>query len=200
MLFEVASANIKWEILGITFLMMLLSQLFRKKFSVSREGQMELQTKTKEIQDELKLAQAQGDQQKVAKLYAEMTSLMKDMMKNQLLPMIIRSVVFLGIFGLLRMFYGKYDNIIGGLNWWWTYFIFSLTLSIVVGLIRKQIKSKRPETESDVEGRDHVRALSNNFAITTGSNPVLDFDEPAEDNNDSVESNKAWKQKILDDD
>ncbi|WP_371803646.1 EMC3/TMCO1 family protein [Candidatus Lokiarchaeum ossiferum] len=159
----IAPPNVVWTIAGICIAMSLFSQWFSKRFSVSREQQMETQRRTQELQARMK--EARGDQEAMMRMNQEMMELMKGMYKTQLIPMLIRSVIWFGLWGLLNLFFGDYDeylpfNFVMGRKLFSLYIFVSLCFSVVlVGgkmIARKLNPEKHAKQEVIV---DHINAL-----------------------------------------
>ncbi len=207
-----ATSSIIWQIVAISLAMVALSQFFQWKFSMSREKQMEFQQKVQSLQEELKLAQAQGDYGKMEQLREQMMDFSRDMMKNQFLPMCIRTIIFFVIFGILNSIYGKYDysGILGGLNWFWLYFLISLGTNLLISGIKKAIKKRKGEEEQQPI-MDNIRALQRNLSVNqramggmggSGIGVGMGPGSPStrRQQKPKKKTAKPWKKKLLADD
>ena len=202
-----APLDVVWKIVGISLVMFAFSQWFSRRFKVSPDSQLQIRMQTQDLQDRLKAAQEDHNPELTAQLNAEMMNIMKEMYKKQLLPMLIRSVVFFGIFGLMNLLYGGYDkyidtNFLQG-SLFALYVIVSFGASAVLMLIRYAIKKIHPPTEQKEEVViDKLGALQsniilnhkaegenteNNSAYTSTSEDYLDANEKRE---------KGWKDRI----
>ena len=212
-----ATMGVVWQIVAISLAMVALSQLFRWKFSLSRSEQAHFQEQVQSLQDEAKLAQARGDQQRLTEIQQEMMDFSRDLMKKQFIPMCGRTIVFLVIFWILSSVYGKYDfsGILGGLGWFWLYFLISLGANLIIGAIRKAIKKSRG-VEDEQPVMDNIKALQRNLSVNQGSmmgmggmpsgfNQGASMNsQPQDTDTDHKErfknSEKSWKKKLADDD
>ena len=103
-----APPEVIWPIVGICIVMSLLSQWFTKKYAVPASEQMQLQMKIQDLQ--MRMKDARGDQEMMMQMNQEMMVLMKLMYKKQLIPMMLRSIIWIALFGLLRLLFGGYDE------------------------------------------------------------------------------------------
>lgn len=200
----IAPPNVIWTIAGICIAMSLFSQWFSKRFSVPREQQMETQRRTQELQARMK--DARGDQEAMMQMNQEMMVLMKGMYKKQIIPMFIRSIIWFGLWGLLNLFFGQYDeylpfNFVMGRTLFSLYIFVSLSFSVVMMGGKMIARKINPEKHAKKEVIvDHINALDNNIMYTPEkpqdqpSNqysppPSTSFDEP---------SKKDWKKRLED--
>ena len=210
-----ATMAIVWQIVGISLAMVALSQLFRWKFSLSRSEQAHFQEKVQSLQEEAKLAQARGDQQRITEIQQEMMDFSRDLMKKQFIPMCGRTIVFLVIFWILSSIYGKYDysGILGGLGWFWLYFLISLGANLIISFIIKAVKKSRG-VEEERPVMDNIRALQRNLSVNQGSmmggmgmqqpqqHPGMMGIPPKSDTDNKERfknSQKGWKKKLAED-
>ena len=195
MLLQISQTNAIWQIMLITVLVTVLSQWFTKKFSLSQESQMNMQADIKDLQDRMKYAK--GDMQQMEQLNAEMMVVMKNMSKKQMIPMFIRSLVFFGIWAILGWIYGDWKEgllpfkVLFGDGYVGLYITFSLALSIGLMLVKLAIKKMNPEK---VEKKENVI----DQAKVLRSNIIYANEEPKDANDDynSIGSNKKWKQQL----
>jgi hypothetical protein len=131
MALEPLTMDIILELFYISVGLVLLGLLLNWILGLKPEAMKELRNNARNLQERLKQAQIIGDQQLMLQLQRETMLLMKQMMKKQIAPMLIRCVIFLGIFALLSFLYGNYEY------WFWVYFLFSLLLSLLAYGIRK---------------------------------------------------------------
>ena len=185
-----------WQIVGFSILMIALSQFFNWKYRISPEDMIDFQERMRLLQEELKLAQSQGDQQKFRELSSELQVLMKELMQKQMYPSCLRTLVFIVILSIVGGIYGEYENILGGLNWFWFYVLLSFLGNMFINMIRKKVKESRGE--QDVNVRDSLRVLQQNLMVNR------DFYGPSTPSNPNIppfknqisNTNPAWKEKI----
>ncbi|MBD3350112.1 MAG: DUF106 domain-containing protein [Candidatus Lokiarchaeota archaeon] len=153
----------------ITLGMVIVSKLFSKKFGLNMQQQMENQERLQNLQQEL--MKAQSDPMEMQRIQAESAELMSSMMKKQMLPMCLRSLLFFGIFGLLAAFYAgvEFDKNpiqIFGPGYASLYFMYSIGLSLVFWGIKKIIRAIKPELkEKDEKFVDHARLLKSHINV-----------------------------------
>ncbi len=199
MLLEISRTDVIWQISFITLFMLLLSQWFQKKFSLSQESQMSMQADITDLQERMK--SAKGDTQQMQQLNAELMVVMKNMSKKQMIPMLLRSFLFFGLFGILRWVYGDYKEgllpfkVLLGDGYLGLYFTLSLSLSLVIMLIKMAIKKLNPEKDKKKENFiDQAKVLRSNI--------IYAREEPNEENNNyhtstsTSTSTKKWKQQL----
>ena len=146
--------------------MSLLSQWFTKKYAVPAAEQMQMQMKIQDLQ--MRMKDARGDQEMMMQMNQEMMVLMKQMYKKQLIPMMLRSLIWIALFGLLQLIFKGYDqylpfNFIFGRTMFSLYLLVSLSFSIVM-ILGKLILKANPEKHLEEEKViDHINALDNNI-------------------------------------
>jgi hypothetical protein len=148
--------------------MVIFSHVFQKKYALSREAQMKTQETLQDLQERIQLAQ--GNMKLMQELQLEMMGLMQSMMKKQILPMCIRTVFFLGVLGLLRLFYGQYDKILPfpflfGQGYFATYLFVSICASLIIAVFKKILKANKP-VEDNEQVIDQVRVMKNNLTVS----------------------------------
>jgi uncharacterized membrane protein (DUF106 family) len=206
------------QIIFISIGMVLLSQWFQKRFSLPRETQMHLQERLQNIQNEMRVSQSNPRQ--MQSLQNEMMEIMRTIMKKQMAPMCARSILFLGIWGLLGLLYGQYDEVIPfwfifGRGWFALYFLVSIILSIIIALIKKEIKKRKPQDEQG-SYIDTIQGMKNNLVINQRApamyQPQYSLDQNAGVNVQahqevpinleklSGDRNANWKQKLVESD
>jgi len=195
MLLEISKTDAIWPISLITVFMVILSQWFQKKFSLSQESQMNMQADIKDLQDRMKYAK--GDMQQMEQLNAEMMVVMKNLSKKQMIPMLARSMLFIGLFVLLGWIYGDYKEgllpfkVLFGDGYIGLYITLSMGLSLVIVLIKLAIKKLNPEKDQKKENViDQAKVLRSNI--------IYAREEPNDENNDynTFGSTKKWKQQL----
>ena len=195
MLLQITQTNAIWQILLITVVINILSQWFTKKFSLSQGSQMNMQADIKDLQDRMKYAK--GDMQQMEQLNAEMMVVMKNMSKKQMIPMLIRSLVFFGLWAILGWIYADWKDgllpfkVLFGDGYAGLYITSSLILSLGIALVKMAIKKMNPEKDDKKENViDHAKVLRSNI--------IYADEEPKDENDDynSIGSNKKWKQQL----
>ena len=107
MLLEVdAPINAIAWITVISIAFSLFTRWFQKRFAISRENQMDLQMQIQDLKDQIN--NARGNQELMMQLNQEMMVLFQQMSKKQLVPMLIRSLLWFGLLGLLNLLFGQY--------------------------------------------------------------------------------------------
>lgn len=152
--------DIIFQIMWIAIGMVLLGQLFNLIFKMNPSNMKEFREKAMNLQQRLKQAQAIGDPQLMQQLQMESMKMMREMAKKQLIPMCIRCIIFLGIFSVIGLFYGDYDN------WFWVYFGFSFGFSMIILGIRHAYKKITGKDED--KGSMFKELLGMNTPAQTG--------------------------------
>ncbi len=195
LLFEISKTDAIWQISLMTVVIVIISQWSQKKYALSPESQMKMQTDIKDLQDRMKYAK--GDMQQMEQLNAEMMLVMKDMSKKQMIPMLIRSVLFLGFWALLGWIYSDYKNgllpfkVLFGDGYAGLYITLSLSISLLIMLVKLVMKKLNPEKIEKKETIiDQAKVLKSNIIYAS--------EEPNDENDDynSINSNKKWKQQL----
>ena len=132
------------QIMFISIGMVALGLILNKFLGINLETARELRDKALNIQQRMQTAQVTGNTQEMFALQQESTTLMKQMMKKQLIPSCIRCVVFLGIFALIGVFYINYASgilpfeipILGD-GWIAVYFLFSIGFSLLIWGVKR---------------------------------------------------------------
>ena len=195
LLFEISKTEAIWQISLMTVVIVIISQWSQKKFALSPESQMKMQTDIKDLQDRMKYAK--GDMQQMEQLNAEMMLVMKDMSKKQMIPMLIRSALFLGFWALLGWIYADYKTglldfkVLFGDGYAGLYITLSLSLSLLIMLVKIAMKKLNPE-------KNVKKEIIIDQAKVLKSNIIYAKEEPNDENNDynSISSNKKWKQQL----
>jgi len=146
------------QILFITIVMVILGMILNHVLGLKKQALSDMRKKALNLQERMKNAQALGDYQLMVQTQQESIQFMKQMMKKQFIPMCIRCIIFLGIFGVLGLIYADYTSgllpfplLIFGSGWVAFYIIFSISISLIIyGLKRlyKKITGKENKTQS----------------------------------------------------
>ncbi len=219
-----APAHVRWIIAGISIAMILFSRWFQNKFKLDRDSQMQMQMKNQELQERMKIAKAEGNQEELLRVNVELMDTMKDMSKKQFIPMCIRSAIWMGLWGILQLIFGQYDeflsfNFIFGRKLISLYLLASLSftaVSLLYNFIKKKLKPVDPEKD-DKPVYDHIGGLKDNLQVMqeTEANNNADMNnynsagivQSSSANNNYSEnsydsgnnnSNKSWKNRLDD--
>ncbi|WP_457559289.1 hypothetical protein [Candidatus Harpocratesius sp.] len=209
----IAPPEVVWQIVGISLLMVAFSQWFSRRYAVSAESQMQTQMLVQDLQDQLRIAQSENNPQLIAQINADMMKLVSEMSKKQFLPMMIRSVVFFAMWGLMRLLYGGYDeylsfNFIFGRTLFSLYLLVSFAAALVIMIIKMIYKKLNPDKVKKEEiVVDKLRALQSNIIYTNPNDRSINYNdqslEPFDSSykssvNDDFEykKNKGWKDRL----
>ena len=121
---EPLTIDIIYQLMFISFALVLFGLLLNKLLGVKPSKMKEIRDKAKNLRERVRQAEILGDTVLLQQLQVETMSLMKEMMKKQLIPMCIRCFIFIGIFIVISMIYGQYEY------WFWIYFLFSFSFSM----------------------------------------------------------------------
>jgi len=178
------------QILAITFGLSIFSQIFQWFTRTGMTGQSDIQERSQALQTEMKLAK--NDPERMYELQREQAEVLKTISKKQMVPMLIRSVIFIGIFGLISRIYNKYDSIIFGLDWYLVYFIFSMVFSLILSYFRKMLRRKLYPDEEHAQ-TDKIRATSSNLIYNKNSQPLP---KPSPKATPMANSTPSWKKQV----
>jgi len=189
-------------IAAISIAFSLFTQWFQKRFSTSRESQMDMQMQIEDLKSQIN--EARGNQELMMQLNQEMMVLFQKMSKKQLVPMLIRSVLWFGLLGLLNLLFGGYDEYIPfsflGRTLFALYLIVSLAFSLGMFGVKALLKKIHP-TEGEQKEEvviDHLRALRGNTV-----QPLPESDSSPSEPSPAWDAapqppTKSWKSKLED--
>jgi len=156
------------QIMFTTIGMIILGMVLNKVLGLSKEKIKEFREKALNIQERMRNAQVVGDIQMLTQLQRETMQFTKQIMIKQFIPLCLRCVIFIGIFGILGVIYADYQVgllpfpvLIFGNGWVALYFIFSISFSLIIyGVKRlyKKITGKTGSTQSNL--RDVLEIVS----------------------------------------
>ena len=170
---------------------------------------MDLQMQIQDLKDQIN--NARGNQELMMQLNQEMMVLFQQMSKKQLVPMLIRSLLWFGLLGLLNLLFGQYTEFLPfpflfGRGLFSLYLFVSLSLSLVMFGYKKLKEKMNPPLEKKEEAViDHIRALrgtiiqprpetpSTPSTPSNSSEPYQSW-EPAPE----PQPSKSWKTKLDD--
>lgn len=164
---EIAETSDYLILFLITLAMVGFSRLFAYKIGLNLTDRVEQQERMQELQRELMEAQKNQNYQRVMELRDESMEMMQGMMKKQLLPMCVRSAIFLGLFAVLGIFYGRLEFTknpiqIFGPGYASLYFVYSLGISLAYYLIR-YLYRKLTGKEKEEKFVDRAQVLGSNI-------------------------------------
>ena len=201
---EPLTVDIIYELMFISFALVLFGLLLNKLLGVKPSKMKEIRDKAKNLRERVRQAEILGDTVLLQQLQVETMSLMREMLKKQLVPMCIRCVIFLGIFIILSMVYGQYEF------WFWIYFLFSFSFSMVALGLRYGYKKLRKKEDKRKSFAKEIMELvypksqiqTAGFTLTGHTDAEFQTPSTSEDTADqSSEEQKpadAWKDKLQD--
>ena len=205
------------QILLTTIGMIILGMVLNKVLGLSKDKMKEFRKKALNIQDRMRNAQAVGDIRIMAQLQRESMQFTKQIMIKQFVPLCLRCVIFIGIFGILGFIYAEYSTgllpfpfLIFGNGWQALYFIFSISFSLIIyGVKRlyKKITGKTVSTQNEL--RDVMgmvsptqRTSGSSFQISGITSSKLSRITTVDPNvttnleDESGEKSESWKDRI----
>ena len=191
------------QIMFIALGMVFLSFILNKIFGLKRQDMKEIRNNGLNLQQRMKNAQIMGDPEMMRQLQIETSQLMKVMLKKQLIPMGVRCVIFLGIFSIIGLIYAPYEY------WFITYFLFSLTFSLLsygLGKLYKKLTGKEDKSKNFAKelmglispGSSELEGFDQYFkpdSLQTQYQPSL-HQQPNNTVNQSSEKTDSWKDRI----
>jgi len=163
-----SNVGIILAIMLTTIGMIILGMALNKILGLSKEKIKEFREKALNIQERMRNAQVIGDIQTMTKLQRETMQFTKQIMIKQFIPLCLRCVIFIGVFGILGIFYANYQDgllpfpvLIFGNGWVALYFIFSISFSLIIYGVKKLYKKltgKTISTQSNI--RDVLEIVS----------------------------------------
>lgn len=132
--------------------MVVFGLVLNKILGINPDAAKEIQEEAKNLQNQMRTAQALGDYQMMRQLQRESMQLTRQMMTKQFLPQCLRLILFLVIFYVIGFIYADYSSgllpftIFGDNGWFSVYLIFSIAFSLFYYLLRR-INRYRKENE-----------------------------------------------------
>ncbi len=176
---------------------------------------MAQQERMQMLQEKLLKAQRFNNIELFQEAQNELANEMRELMRKQMIPMCVRSLVFLGMFGLLGLLYGQYDSIFPfpilffGKGWAAVYILTSLGLSLIIALFKKLFKKGTTQQQFvDIAGiRSGMMNLSMNQmspmnpANTINPRPIANnnfAEQPPnlDTSSDAPENVPEWKKRM----
>ncbi|MHA1884640.1 MAG: EMC3/TMCO1 family protein [Promethearchaeota archaeon] len=192
------------QILFITIGMLIFGMLLNRLLGLKREKMQEFKERASNLQERLRNAQTLGDIQLVAQVQRETMQFTRQIMIKQFVPLCIRCFIFIGIFAILGYIYADYRSgllpfslFIIGSGWVALYFIFSISLSLLIYGAKRLYKKF---TGKDISSQNNLRELmqlvspsSQNSGFSLRSlNPNSSY-QSEEKSTDAIDS---WKDRI----
>ncbi|KKN17469.1 hypothetical protein LCGC14_0965560 [marine sediment metagenome] len=197
------------QIMFITIGMTIIGMILNRVLGLRKENLKNLREKAQNIQDRIRNAQLLNDYQLIMQLQRESMIFMKTLMKKQLIPMCVRCIIFIGIFGILGLIYADYSAgllpfpiLIFGDGWFAIYFLFSIGFALsIYGIKRLYKKLTGKETKSQNKLRELMGMITpaHQGTLSTGSQYLANNRTPSlseEERQDSSNSNNTWKDRI----
>ncbi len=199
-----ANEIIIFQIFLVTLAMVVLSRIFNKITGLNTESAREIREKSTDLQERMKAAQQEGNVQDLRSLQQESIELTKTMMKKQLIPSCVQCFIFLGIFGILGLFFAQYTTgllpfpiLFFGNGWVGVYFLFSISLSLLFYLAKRVYRKMTGKEDRRKMEKQEIMGMLN----PTSSNPLGYMQlnaKPSEEIpiDDPSERKDSWKEKI----
>ncbi|MFW9772175.1 MAG: EMC3/TMCO1 family protein [Promethearchaeota archaeon] len=201
------NVDIILQIMLISMGMVALSLLLNRLLGINLNTAKEMREKALNLQERMRTAQITGDVQALLKLQQESTSLMKQMMKKQLIPTCLRCIVFLGIFAIIGIFYANYASgllpffipLLGD-GWVALYFLFSLSFSLLAYGIKRLYRKITGKTDPKARISKEVMDVLSPRSEETGSG--FQLTRPLQSSFQNSEQEKktekldSWKDRI----
>ncbi|HDZ18107.1 MAG TPA: DUF106 domain-containing protein [archaeon] len=197
------------QIMFITIGMTIVGMILNRVLGLRKENIKNLREKAKNIQDRIRNAQLINDYQLIMQLQRESMIFMKTLMKKQLIPMCVRCIIFISIFGILGLIYADYSAgllpfpiLIFGDGWFAIYFLFSIGFALTsYGIKRLYKKLTGKETKSQNKLRELMGMITpaHQGTLSPGSQYLANNRTPSlseEERQDSSNSNNTWKDRI----
>jgi uncharacterized membrane protein (DUF106 family) len=205
------------QILLITIGMIILGMVLNKILGLSKEKINEFKEKALNIQERMRNAQVVGDIQIMTQLQRETMQFTKQIMLKQFIPLCLRCVIFIGIFGILGIIYTDYGSgllpfniLFLGSGWVAIYFIFSISFSLIIFGVKKlykKLSGKAISTQTNI--RDIMEIVSPtqrtsgvSFQVqgTTTSSPssitAVNANVVSNTEEESQRKSDSWKDRI----
>jgi len=198
------SGIVIFQIFLVTLGMVTLSMVFNKLTGLSPEVAREIREQTLELQERMRAAQQEGDNQNLRQLQQESIELTKVMMKKQLIPSCVRCIIFFGIFGILGVFFAQYSTgllpfpvLFFGDGWVGVYFLFSISISLLIYLLKKLYRKMTGKEDKRKMEKKEIMGMLN--STPDGASGYMQLNVKSSEEipmNDPSERKDSWKEKI----
>jgi len=191
----------------------MLGMVLNRILGLKKANFNEFKEKALSLQERLKNAQVLGDIRLMAQVQRETMQFTKQIMLKQFIPLCLRCFIFIGIFSILSFFYSGYASgllsfnlFILGSGWVAIYFLFSITLSLIIFGIKKLYKkmtgkklssqNKFREIMQIMSPREQISGIS--YQVPGISNSSLQKMKRNVSTNQDGESKKSdsWKDRL----
>ena len=193
-----------FQIFLVTLGMVVLSMIFNKVTGLNSESAREIREQTLDLQERMKAAQQEGNNQNLRQLQQESIELTKTMMKKQLIPSCVRCFIFFGIFGILGIFFTQYATgllpfpvLFFGDGWVGVYFLFSISLSLLIYLLKRIYRKMTGKEDKRKMEKQEIMGMLNPTSGNSRGYMQLNI-KPSEEIpiDDPSERKDSWKEKI----
>ncbi len=211
-----SSVAVILQIMGITIGMIILGMVLNKILGLSKEKITEFREKALNIQERMRNAQSVGDVRMIAQVQQETMQFTKQIMLKQFIPLCLRCVIFIVIFGIIGLVYAGYsENLLPvnilffGSGWIAVYFIFSISFSLIIFGIKqlyKKMTGKKISTQRDIRNIIEIvsptQATGMPFQIPGAASPrpsrikTVTATEVPYTEEESSEKSDSWKDRI----
>ena len=204
-----SNAEIIIQIMFITIGMIIVGMILNRVLGLRKENLRNLRESAQNLQERMRNAQLIGDPQLMMQLQRETMIFTKTLMKKQLVPMCVRCIIFIGIFGILNLIFAEapsdllpFPILFFGRGWIAVYFLFSIGFSLsIYGIKRLYKKLTGKETKSQNKLRELMGMITptQQGNLASGSkyfpnNQISSLSE--EERQDSSNNNETWKDRI----
>lgn len=175
------------QIMLITIGVIILGMFLNKILGLSKVKMTEFKETALNIQERMRNAQIIGDIRMLTQLQRETMQFTKQIMLKQFVPLCLRCVIFLGIFGILGFIYADYNSGVLDVNilflgngWIALYFIFSISFSLLIYGIKKlyrKITGKEVSAQSNLRNIMEIvspskRTSGISFQVSGATSPI----------------------------
>lgn len=209
-----SNALIILQLLLITISMIMLGMVLNRILGLKKANFNEFKEKALNLQERLKNAQVLGDIRLMAQVQRETMQFTKQIMLKQFIPLCLRCFIFIAIFAILNFIYTPnyksgllpFPLFILGNGWIAIYFLFSITLSLIIFGIKKLYKkmtgkklssqNKFREIMQIMSPREQISGIS--YQVPGISNSSLQKMKRNVSTNQDGESKKSdsWKDRL----
>ncbi|MHA1913225.1 MAG: EMC3/TMCO1 family protein [Promethearchaeota archaeon] len=199
------------QILFITIGMLIFGMLLNRLLGLKREKMQEFKERARNLQERLKTAQTLGDLQLATQVQRETMQFTRQIMLKQFIPLCLRCFIFIGIFSVLSFIYADYSSgllpfslFIIGSGWVALYFIFSISLSLIIYGVKRLYKKM---TGKEISSQNNLRELmqlvspsgqSSGFSLKIPESERSKTNTYYQSDEESTSTTDSWKDRIED--
>lgn len=203
-----ANEEIIIQIMFITLAMVGLSEILNRVMGLNMDVAREMREKSKNLQERMKTARVTGNAQEMFELQQESMALTKVMMKKQMIPSIVRCIIFMGIFGLIGAIYAPYGVnllpfpiLIFGSGWFAVYFLFSISFSLIIYGIKRLYKKLTGKEDARKKASKEILGMlspesGNNQGNLQLTRSIPNKPLPEQEEIDGQPTDDTWKDRI----